>query len=66
MPNQGFAIDNDVRNYFKTDKVEQRVNVNMLYNPIFEPKTINETDERLEYTSKKCNDSINNGMCSKR
>ncbi|MEG2520514.1 MAG: hypothetical protein RSA86_04155 [Christensenellaceae bacterium] len=23
MPNQGFAIDNDVRNYFKTDKVEQ-------------------------------------------
>jgi uroporphyrinogen decarboxylase len=49
MGSQGFACDNDVREYFHMDKILQRVDINMLFDPMFEPYTIAETDESLKY-----------------
>ena len=49
MPSQGFAIDSDVRDYFGLDKIMMRVDVNLFFDPIYEPRTIFESDEKLEY-----------------
>jgi len=48
-PNQGFALDSDVRDYFGLDAIQRRVDVNLFFEPIFEPRTIMETEEKLEY-----------------
>lgn len=49
MGSQGFACDNDVRDHFHMDKILQRVEINLFFDPIFEPRTIEETDEKLVY-----------------
>lgn len=48
-PNQGFAYDNDIRSYFHMDRIQQRVELNMFFYPLFETKIIEETDEMLRY-----------------
>src|SRR6056297_3953928 len=45
-PTQGFPLDNDVRNYFSMDKTQIITNVNLLFEPMFEPRIINENEER--------------------
>ena len=49
MGSQGFACDNDIRDYFHMDKIQQRVDINLFFDPIFEPKTIEDTDDKLIY-----------------
>lgn len=48
-PTQGFALDLDVRQYFKMDKSQQLVDLNLFFYPMFEPKTLEEDDSRLKY-----------------
>lgn len=48
-PTQGFSLDSDVKDYFGMDYTQRMVNVNLLFEPMFEPKTIREDDAFLEY-----------------
>lgn len=48
-PTQGFPLDSDVREYFGMDKTQTLVNVNLLFNPVFEIETVYEDDGKLEY-----------------
>lgn len=48
-PTQGFALDEDVRSYFNMDRSQQLVDLNLLFYPMFEPKTLEEDDFRLKY-----------------
>jgi len=48
-PTQGFALDQDVRDYFHMDQTQQLIDLNMFFYPLFEPKVIEEDDEKLKY-----------------
>lgn len=48
-PTQGFALDDDVKNYFNMDKVQQLVDLNLFFYPMFETKVLEEDEERLKY-----------------
>jgi len=48
-PTQGFALDSDVREYFNMDKTQMLVDANLFFYPMFEPKTLEETDDMLKY-----------------
>ena len=48
-PTQGFALDNDVRDYFCMDQSQQLVDLNLFCYPVFEPKVLEEDDEMLKY-----------------
>jgi len=48
-PTQGFALDHDVRRHFKMDYTQVIVDVNLLWNPIFEPQLLAEDDETMSY-----------------
>jgi len=48
-PTQGFALDHDVRRHFKMDYTQTIVDVNLLWDPMFEPKVLAEDDETMSY-----------------
>lgn len=48
-PTQGFGIDQDVRDYLGMDLGQQVVDVNLFFEPMFEPVVIEETDRSLLY-----------------
>jgi len=48
-PTQGFPIDNDVRDALDMDKGQILVNVNLLFQPMFEQEIIEEDDHYLIY-----------------
>ena len=48
-PTQGFAKDSDVKDHFGMDETQQLVDLNLFAYPLFEPKTIWETEEKLMY-----------------
>lgn len=48
-PTQGFPLDHDVRNHFGMDHTQVMVDVNLLFDPMFDVKVIAETDERFVY-----------------
>jgi len=48
-PTQGFPLDSDVRDYFNMDKTQRLVDVNLLFYPMFEPKTLEEDEKHLKY-----------------
>lgn len=48
-PTQGFAMDYDVRDYFKMDQTQQLIDLNLFFYPMFEPKTLEEDDEKIKY-----------------
>ncbi len=48
-PTQGFALDYDVREHFGMDYTQVMVDVNLLFEPMFEVKVLRETDERFVY-----------------
>lgn len=48
-PTQGFALDRDVRDYFKMDQTQQLVDLNLFFHPMFEPEVIEEDDRVLKY-----------------
>jgi hypothetical protein len=48
-PTQGFALDYDVREHFGMDCTQVMVDVNLLFEPMFEVKVLRETDERFVY-----------------
>ncbi|HHW00490.1 MAG TPA: hypothetical protein GXX36_13155 [Clostridiaceae bacterium] len=48
-PTQGFALDQDVRDYFGMDQTQQLVDLNLFFYPMFEPKVLEEDDEMLKY-----------------
>jgi uroporphyrinogen decarboxylase len=48
-PTQGFPLDIDVKNYFNMDQTQRLVNVNLLFYPMFEPKTLEEDEKSLKY-----------------
>lgn len=48
-PTQGFALDNDVRDYFNMDKSQQLIDLNLFFYPMFECKVLEEDDEMLKY-----------------
>lgn len=48
-PSQGFSLDSDVKDYFGMDYTQRMVDVNMLFDPMFEPQTIREDEKFLEY-----------------
>jgi hypothetical protein len=48
-PTQGFALDYDVRDYFGMDPTQVMVDVNLLFEPMFEVKVVQDTRERFVY-----------------
>ena len=48
-PTQGFTLDNDVRSHFKMDYTQVMVDVNLLWNPMFEVKVLQEDDASMTY-----------------
>ncbi len=48
-PSQGFPLDQDVREYFQLDRTQWMVDLNLLFCPMFEPETIEESDDQLKY-----------------
>jgi len=48
-PTQGFPLDSDVRDYFDMDQTQKLVDVNLLFYPMFEPKTVEEDERSLKY-----------------
>lgn len=48
-PTQGFALDNDVREHLGMDHTQQLVDLNLFFYPVFEPRILEEDDERLKY-----------------
>ncbi|HCT92711.1 MAG TPA: hypothetical protein DF613_15230 [Lachnospiraceae bacterium] len=48
-PTQGFALDQDVKNYFHMDETQQLIDLNLLAYPLFEPHTVYEDDDKLQY-----------------
>ena len=48
-PTQGFGLDRDVRDYFKMDRTQQLVDLNLFFHPMFEAETIEEDDKMLKY-----------------
>lgn len=48
-PTQGFPLDSDVKDYFDMDQTLQLVDVNLLFYPMFEPKTLREDERSLKY-----------------
>jgi hypothetical protein len=48
-PTQGLALDHDVRNYFKMDRSQEMVNLNLFFYPMFEPTVYEEDEEVLKY-----------------
>jgi hypothetical protein len=48
-PTQGFALDHDVRAHFGMDYTQVMVDVNLLFDPMFDVKVLRETDERYVY-----------------
>lgn len=48
-PTQGFALDQDVRKQFKMDHTQTIVDVNLLWEPLFEPTVLTEDDETMSY-----------------
>ena len=48
-PTQGFALDQDVKSRFGLDPCQQLVDVNVLFYPMFEAKTLEEDEEKLLY-----------------
>lgn len=48
-PTQGFALDTDVRKHFKMDFTQIVVDVNLLWEPMFEPALLKEDDDQMTY-----------------
>jgi len=48
-PTQGFALDHDVRRHFRMDRTQVMVDVNLLFEPMFEVKVLEEDDEFFTY-----------------
>jgi uroporphyrinogen decarboxylase len=48
-PTQGFGLDRDVKDFFGMDESQYTVNVNLLFEPMFEPVVLEETDYKLSY-----------------
>lgn len=48
-PTQGFALDHDVREYFQMDYTQVMVDVNLLFEPMFDVKVLQDTRERFVY-----------------
>ncbi|MCL5269451.1 MAG: hypothetical protein M1457_02605, partial [bacterium] len=43
------SLDSDVKDYFRMDGAQRLVDVNLLFDPMFEPRTVREDAEFLEY-----------------
>ena len=48
-PTQGFAIDHDVKDFFGFHHTQTLVDVNLLFEPMFEPRVIEEDEEKMLY-----------------
>lgn len=48
-PTQGFPLDVDVKTYFGMDYTQTLVNVNLLFEPLFEETMLYETEEYFDY-----------------
>lgn len=48
-PTQGFALDNDVKDFFCMDPSQQLIDLNLFFYPMFQPKVLEEDDDRLKY-----------------
>jgi len=48
-PTQGFSLDNDVKDELSMDKSQILVNINLLFQPMFEVKVIEENEEYYTY-----------------
>ena len=48
-PTQGFPLDRDVCSYFGFDHTQRMVDVNLLFDPMFDVKVLDEDEERLTY-----------------
>jgi len=48
-PTQGFPLDHDVRRHFGMDHTQVMVDVNLLFEPMFDVRILHEDDERLVY-----------------
>jgi len=49
-PTQGFPLDTDVRDYFGFDETQRLVDVNLLFEPMFQPKILREDSQYIVYT----------------
>jgi uroporphyrinogen decarboxylase len=49
QPSQGFPLDQDVREALGLDQTQRLVDLNLLFYPMFEPQTIEESDTALKY-----------------
>jgi len=48
-PTQGFSLDHDVKSHLKMDYTQVVVDVNLLFDPMFETKLLNEDDKSMAY-----------------
>lgn len=48
-PTQGFALDKDVKRQFNMNHTQVMVDVNLLWDPMFEPVVLREDDEQMTY-----------------
>jgi uroporphyrinogen decarboxylase len=48
-PTQGFAVDHDVRRHFGMDHTQVMVDVNLLFDPMFDVRVVDETEEKYIY-----------------
>ena len=48
-PTQGFALDQDVKDYFGMDQTQQLVDLNLFFYPMFDLEVIEEDDDHLKY-----------------
>ncbi len=48
-PTQGFPLDSDVRDFFGLDICQRVVDVNLLFDPMFEVQVLDEDDEVFDY-----------------
>jgi hypothetical protein len=48
-PTQGFPVDTDVRDHFGMDQQHRLVDVNLLFDPMFDVEIIEESDRLLKY-----------------
>lgn len=48
-PTQGFPVDHDVRRHFNLDRTQGMVDVNLLFDPMFDVQVLDDTAERLTY-----------------
>ena len=48
-PTQGFPLDFDVKEHFQMDYTQVMVDVNLLWDPMFEPKVLAEDAEQMTY-----------------